>query len=150
MAAGLGEPGRVITAGLAVLLTMGTMNTYVAAATRLAGALAQDGIAPSALVAPTRALATMATIAATLLALLALELIDVDVLMRATSALFVAVYVTATAAGARLLDGAARTAARVAFTAVLIVCAFSGPYILVPVAIVALTRALVSRRVARL
>ena len=46
MAAGLGEPGRRITALLAVLLTMGTMNTYVAAATRLAGALAHEGNAP--------------------------------------------------------------------------------------------------------
>src|SRR5918998_1166962 len=38
MAAGLGETGRTVTAGLAVLLTMGTMNAYVAAAVRLAGA----------------------------------------------------------------------------------------------------------------
>ena len=32
MAVGLGEPGRKVTAVLAVLLTMGTMNTYMAAA----------------------------------------------------------------------------------------------------------------------
>jgi amino acid efflux transporter len=38
MGAGLGEPGRVMTALLATLLTLGTMNTYVAAGTRLAGA----------------------------------------------------------------------------------------------------------------
>src|SRR4051812_1382872 len=43
MAAGLGAPGRDVTAVLAVLLTMGAMNTYVAAATRLAGALAAEG-----------------------------------------------------------------------------------------------------------
>ena len=48
MAAGLGAPGRTVTAVLAVLLTMGTMNTYVAAATKLAGALADEGAAPSA------------------------------------------------------------------------------------------------------
>ena len=40
MAAGLGAPGRTITAGLAVLLTVGVMNTYVAAAGRLFGTLA--------------------------------------------------------------------------------------------------------------
>jgi amino acid transporter len=43
MAAGLGAPGRTVTAALALLLTMGTMNTYVAAATRLAGALRAQG-----------------------------------------------------------------------------------------------------------
>ena len=59
--------------------------------------------------------------------------------MRSTSALFIAVYVTATAAGDRLLTGAARMAARVAFVAVLVVFAFSGAYILVPLAILALT-----------
>ncbi len=139
MAAGLGEPGRRITALLAVLLTMGTMNTYVAAATRLAGALAHEGNAPKPLTVPKHALAAMAAISGTLLLLLAVELIDVDALMRATSALFVAVYVTATAAGNRLLTGAARVAARVAFVAVLVVFAFSGAYILVPLAILALT-----------
>ena len=45
MEAGLGEPGRTVTAVLAVLLTMGTMNTYVAAAVQLAGALAREGAA---------------------------------------------------------------------------------------------------------
>ena len=55
--------------------------------------------------------------------------------MRACSASFVAVYVTATAAGVRLLDGAARAAAGVAFAAVVVVLAFSGPYLLVPAAV---------------
>jgi hypothetical protein len=43
--------------------------------------------------------------------------------------------VIATAAGVRLLDGAPRTAAAVAFAAVVAVLAFSGPYLLVPAAI---------------
>jgi amino acid efflux transporter len=149
MAAGLGEPGRTITALLAVLLTMGTMNTYVAAATRLAGALAQEGNAPATLSVPRHALAGMATVSGSMLALLALEVVDVDALLRATSVLFVAVYVTATAAGNRLLAGAARTAARVAFVVVLIVFAFSGAYILVPLAVVAITRLATSRRAVR-
>src|SRR3954471_16143279 len=46
MGAGLGGPGRTVTAALAVLLTMGTMNTYVAAAVRLAGALAEERVGP--------------------------------------------------------------------------------------------------------
>ena len=139
MAAGLGEPGRRITALLAVLLTMGTMNTYVAAATRLAGALATKATRRrSSPVRSTRSPRWRRS-PARCCSLLAVELIDVDALMRATSALFVAVYVTATAAGNSLLTGAARLAARIAFVAVLVVFAFSGAYILVPLAILALT-----------
>jgi amino acid efflux transporter len=146
MAAGFGDPGRIVTAVLAVLLTMGTMNTYVAAGTRLAGALAQEGKAPAFLATPKHALTAMAGIAGTLLVLLAVELIDPDALMRATSALFIAVYVAATAAGNRLLSGRPRLASRVAFAVVLIVFAFSGAYILVPLAVVALTRVSIPRR----
>ena len=149
MGAGLGETGRSATAVIAVLLTMGTMNTYVAAATRLAGALAQEGNAPTVLATPKHALAAMAAIAGTLLVVLAVEVMDVDALMRATSALFVAVYVTATAAGNKLLEGTARTAARIAFAAVLVVFAFSGAYILVPLAVIAITKVSISRRAVR-
>lgn len=137
MAAGLGAPGRTVTAALAVLLTMGAMNAYVAAAVKLAGALAQQGSAPAALARPSRALAALAAAGAVLLVPLGAGLIDVDGLVRATSASFVAVYVIATAAGVRLLTGAARTAAAVAFAAVIVVLAFSGPYLLVPAAVAA-------------
>jgi amino acid efflux transporter len=47
MGAGLGEAGRTGTAALATLLTMGTMNAYVAAAVKLSGALAAEGSAPA-------------------------------------------------------------------------------------------------------
>ena len=67
MAAGLGAPGRTATAALAVLLTMGAMNAYVAAAVKLAGALADEGSAPAALARPGRALALIATAGAVLL-----------------------------------------------------------------------------------
>lgn len=139
MASGLGEFGRKATAVLAVLLTMGTMNTYVAAATRLAGALAQERTAPAALTDPRKALAGFAFVTAVLLTVLAFDLLDPDHLMRATSALFVAVYVTATAAGSRLLAGGSRMAARIAFVAVLIVFGFSGAYVLVPLAVMAVS-----------
>jgi amino acid efflux transporter len=129
MAAGLGETGRTVTAVLAVLLTMGTMNTYVAAAVKLAGAL--DG-APSR---PRNALALFALIAAALLTPLGLDVLSLDDLIHATNAVFIAVYVTATAAGIRLLDGSARVAAAIAFVAVVIVFGFSGWFVLVPIAI---------------
>ncbi len=135
MAAGLGTPGRTATAALAVLLTMGAMNAYVAAAVKLAGALAEDGSAPNALANPGRALATIAAAGAVLLIPLGADLLSVDGLVRACSASFVAVYVIATAAGVRLLTGAARAAAAVAFAAVVVVLAFSGPYLIVPAAV---------------
>jgi amino acid efflux transporter len=139
MDAGLGAPGRTVTAGLAVLLTMGPMNTYVAASTRLAGTLVEGA-------RPVRALTVFALVAAVVLALLAAGALGLDGLMRAVSALFVAVYVTATAAGFRLLRGAPRTAAGVSFAAVLVVFAFSGPYLLAPLGLSLAVVALTTRR----
>ncbi|HWV84439.1 MAG TPA: amino acid permease [Capillimicrobium sp.] len=132
MGAGLGEAGRTITAGLAVLLTMGTMNAYVAAAGNLAGALAAEGSAPRAFAQRRRVLAAFAAASAVLLAPLAAGAIDVDALVAACSACFLAVYVMGTAAGSRLLDGPVRWAARAALVAVLAVLAFSGPFVAVP------------------
>jgi amino acid efflux transporter len=135
MGAGLGAPGRTATAALAVLLTMGAMNAYVAAAAKLAGALAHEGSAPAALARPGTALALLAAAAAALLAPLAADVVSLDGLVRATSACFVSVYVAATAAGVRLLDGAARRCAAVSLAAVAVVVAFSGPLLAVPAAI---------------
>ena len=141
MAAGLGEPGRTVTAALAVLLTMGTMNAYVAAAVKLAGALAGEGSAPALLARPGRALALFAGIA------------------RAAAR-------AARRRAARRRRSRARDAAprswrstsrrrrpacgcsparrgsrpRVAFAAVVVVLAFSGPFLVVPAAVAAAVR----------
>jgi amino acid efflux transporter len=138
MGAGLGGVGRSVTAGLAVLLTMGTMNTYVAASTRLVGVLAPR----------VPALPSFAGVAGVLLVALASGLLGLDGLMRATSAAFVAVYVVATFAGVRLLAGRARVCSSVAFGVVLVVFAFSGPFVLVPLAIAGAVS--ISRRPVRL
>ena len=137
MHAGLGAPGRTATAALAVLLTTGTMNAYVAAMIRLAGALAETGAAPAPLGRPRVALACLAAFSAVALALLATGAASAELLVRACSASFVAVYVAALAAGVRLLDGGARRWAAIALTGVLVVFVFSGPYLLLP-ALVAL------------
>ncbi|HEX5618578.1 MAG TPA: amino acid permease, partial [Solirubrobacteraceae bacterium] len=144
MGAGLGHAGRTGTAALAALLTMGTMNAYVAAAVKLSGALAAEGSAPASFARPGRALILFAIVAAALLAALASDVLGLDGLIRACSAAFVAVYVTSTAAGVRLLDGAGRRLAAVSFGAVLVVFAFFGVYLLVPAAV-----ALVALRVRR-
>jgi hypothetical protein len=120
---------------------MGAMNAYVAAAVKLAGALAADGDAPAALGRPKLALGLFAAVGAVLLVPLAFDVIGVDGLVRACSSAFVAVYVAATAAGVRLLESAARVAAGVAFVAVAAVFAFSGAYLAVPVVVGALALA---------
>jgi amino acid efflux transporter len=148
MAAGLGAPGRTVTAALAVLLTMGAMNTYVAAATKLAGALAEEGAAPAPLARPAVALAGIAIVAGAVLIPLAADVLSVDGVVRACSASFVAVYVVSTAAGVQLLAGRARWAAGIACAAVVVVFAFSGPYLLVPAAIALLTARPARRRLA--
>jgi amino acid efflux transporter len=135
MAAGLGEPGRTVTAVLAVLLTTGTMNAYVAAAIRLAGALADEGSAPRPLARPAVALALFVAVGAAVLAPLGADLLGLEALVRATNAAFIAVYVIATAAGFRLLAGVPRWAAGSACAAVVVVLLFSGPFLVVPVAV---------------
>jgi amino acid efflux transporter len=133
MESGLGRPGRVATAVAAVLLTIGPINVYISGAVRLAGAMGR----------PRAPLAVIAAVAGTILLLLAIGLADVQPLVRAASACFVAVYVTATAAGARLLEGRLRFVAAASFVLVVVVLAFSGAYLAVPAGVAAVA---VSRR----
>jgi amino acid efflux transporter len=134
MQRGLGTPGRVATAAVAVLLTTGAMNAYVAGAGRLAGAMADDGTMPRFMGRAGAPLAVFAVTGALLLTLLAAGIADIEPLIRASSSCFVAVYVAATAAGARLLAGRVRVAAALSFVLVLVVFAFSGPYLAAPAA----------------
>ncbi len=93
MEAGLGAPGRAATLFVAVLLTVGTMSTYVAAAVNLAGALVGPRMPRG------RALAIFGGATAVLLVALATGVAGVEGLIRASSAAFVAVYLPATGAG---------------------------------------------------
>ena len=135
MQRGLGDPGRVATAAVAVLLTTGAMNAYVAGAGRLAAALAAEGAMPGWMARRGGPLAVFAATGAVLLALLATGLADVEPLIRTSSTCFVAVYVAATAAGARLLTGRLRAAAALSLALVVVVLGFSGPYLAAPAAV---------------
>jgi len=134
---GFGWAGRDATALLAVALTMGTMNVYVAGAARLTAALAATGAVPGWLgvsrrSVPVRPLAALAVVGVALLGALAVGLLSATDLVRATSSLFVGVYVLAIASAVRILRGRARAAAVAAVILVAIVAFFSGWYILVP------------------
>src|SRR6266545_4367501 len=149
---GFGRVGRDATAVLAVALTMGTMNVYLAGAAKLSTALAQSGALPRWLAAdahrsvPRRPLAVIAAVGVTLLAGLVGGIGSAGDLVRATSALFIAVYVLAIVSAIRILDGRVRLAAVSALAAVLALAVFSAGFLVVPAAAalvaVALRRAL--------
>jgi amino acid efflux transporter len=90
----------------------------------------------------------IAVAGATLLAGLVVGVGSAGTLVRATSALFIAVYVLALFSAVRILDGRVRLAAVAALAASLVLAAFSGWFLVVPVgaALVSLglRRALVS------
>ena len=135
---GFGAAGRHATAVLAVALTMGTMNVYVGSSAKLAAALAAEGALPAWLAGdadrsiPRRPLVVLAVTGVVLLAALAAGIGGTDDLIRATSACFVAVYVLALAAAARILAGRLRVAAVAALALICVVAVFSSAYLLVP------------------
>lgn len=140
MAVGLGQTGRHATAVLAVALTMATMNVYVASAAKLASSLSTSGALPAWLSigghrsVPRRPLVVIGAVGLLLIAGMTAALIRPDVLVRATSACFVAVYVATTSSAIRILRGRARAAAAVAAAVVITVAGFSRWYLLVPAA----------------
>jgi amino acid efflux transporter len=140
IAVGFGHAGRVATAVLAVALTMGTMNVYIGGTAKLVKALAEEGALPSWFAVgersvPLRPLLVFASTGALLLAALAAGWLNATDLVRATSSLFVAVYVLTIASAVRILRGPTRAAAVAAVIMVALVALFSGWYVAVPVAI---------------
>lgn len=122
LGAGLGETGRKATAVLAVLLTMGTMNVYVAGGTNLARAL----------IPRVRPLVCLAVLGSGVLALLVAEVLRAADLVRATSACFIAIYLLALGAAVRILDGRLRIVAAFALALSAVLAVFSSFYLLLP------------------
>jgi amino acid efflux transporter len=142
IAVGFGHAGRVVTAVLAVALTMGTMNVYMGGTAKLTKALAMEGALPAWLgvgerSVPLRPLLLIATTGVVLLGALAVSWLNATELVRATSSLFVAVYVVTIASAVRILRGRARAFALTAVVMVAIIAVFSGAYVLVPLAVAA-------------
>jgi amino acid efflux transporter len=136
---GFGAAGRQATAMLAVALTMGTMNVYIAGAARLAAAQAAGGALPAWLAGdaqrsiPRRPLAVIAVIGVAVLGALVAGLGNAAELVRATAACFIAVYVVATASAIRILTGRGRAAAAAALALTTVLATFSGWFVLVPI-----------------
>lgn len=153
---GFGRAGRDATAVLAVALTMGTMNVYLGGAAKLGAALAVEGSLPAWFAGdaersvPRRPLAAISVVVFAVLAVLAAGVGSTEDLVRATSALFIAVYVLALLSAVRILDGRVRGAAVIALAATLVLSVFSEGFLVVPVvaaaAALALSRRLRQRR----
>jgi amino acid efflux transporter len=144
---GFGGIGRDATAVLAVALTMGTMNVYLGGAAKLMATLAGEVLprwfgrgAPRSI--PLRPLALIAGVGVVLLGGLLLGVSSTEALVRATSALFIAVYVLAIASAIRILEGRARTSAVCALVLVVALAVFSAGYLVVPAVAAVLSVAL--------
>ncbi len=150
---GFGRAGRDATAVLAVALTMGTMNVYLGGAAKLAASLATEGALPRWLggdvhrSVPRRPLAAISVVVIGVLSVLAAGAASTEALVRATSALFIAVYVLALVSAVRILEGRVRAAALIALGATLVLGIFSAWYLAVPVA--AAVGSLLLRRLVR-
>jgi amino acid efflux transporter len=124
LAVGVGGPVREMTAVVAVLLTIGAVNAYLAGASRLGVALARDGALPARIVGTPRKSLAFVTIGGLVSALLPIDL-HTSLLM--VTGCFTLVYVLGTAAALKLLPaGWSRRGAGVAFVAVLGLLALNG------------------------
>ncbi|WP_433437297.1 APC family permease [Nonomuraea sp. CA-141351] len=133
---GIGPAARPVTGVVAVLLTFGAVNTYIAGAARLGAALARDGALPGWFArggapgrTPYRSLGLLAVLSVPVL----VWAVDLDLLMRATSACLAAVTAAGVAAAVRMLPaGRHRTTAVVGVGLSLVALAFCGVYLVVP------------------
>ena len=78
LAVGVGGPVRAITAVVAVLLTIGAVNAYLAGASRLGVALARDGALPARVVGTPRKSLAFVTVGGLASVLLPIDLHTVD------------------------------------------------------------------------
>jgi amino acid efflux transporter len=124
LATGVGGPVRVITAIVAVLLTVGAVNAYLAGGSRLGAALARDGALPARLTGTPRR--SLCLIGVGSLVAIALPLSTNSALLLVTGC-FTLVYVLGTAAALRLLPrGWSWAGAAVSFVAVLALLVLNG------------------------
>jgi amino acid efflux transporter len=155
MSVGFGRAGRDATAVLAVALTMGTMNVYIAGTAKLIASLANERALPPWLgrdsyrSVPRRPLLLIGAVGVVGLAIRLAGVGSIDAFVRGTSACFISVYVLVFAAAVRILEGRLRNLAMLTLVLTLVVTVFSSWYLLVPAfagaAAIALRRLLAGR-----
>lgn len=135
LAVGVGGPVRAVTAVVAVLLTIGAVNAYLAGASRLGVSLAAGGALPRRVAGTPRTSLAFLTLGGLASALLPVGL---HTMMLLVTGCFTLVYVLGTAAALRLLPGGwSRVTAGFAFAAVLGLLWLTGPPALLSLALAA-------------
>jgi amino acid efflux transporter len=139
LAIGVGGHVRVLTAIVALLLTLGAMNAYFAGAAKLGAALGRDGALPpwfargsSAGEVPRRSLTVVAGLSSLALALVAAARVGPRASALLTTGSIVLVYVLGMAAAVRLLPRGSwsHRAAVVALASVVVLLFLTGVYML--------------------
>jgi amino acid efflux transporter len=138
LAIGIGGPAKGIGAILAVLLTLGVMNTYFAGAAKLGAALGRDGALPAWLAhgsqageIPRRSLLVTSVLAVGCFVVVAVTGVGAGPLVLLTTGAFVAVYALGAAAAIKLLPrrSAGWWTAIVALATVGVLMVLTGPYL---------------------
>lgn len=145
LASGLGTGARWVAAVVALILTLGVMNAYLAAGAKLGSALGRDGSLPAWLArgsrrgeVPRRSLFSLIALCAAYLGVVALLGVSVGPLVRLGTASIASVYVLGMAAAVRLLsrDSGARRLAWAALGGAGLLLLAAGPYLLWPLVLV--------------
>jgi len=138
----IGPAGRAVAAAAALVLVAGSVNAYISGATEMLreltavpGQKRPNGPARPHRLSAHALLGVIALAGLVLIGLSALRLADIIALVSVPTAMFLCVYLSCTAAAARILAGPARVAAAVAVLAVLAVLAFCGWPALLAVAV---------------
>lgn len=129
---GIGSAARPITGIAALALTFGAVNLYLAAGARLGASLAAERSLPSWFASPERSLGLLAVLTAVTAVPIFIWSVDMDALVRITSACLAAVTLVGVAAAIRLLDRKATAWIATVFSSIALACC--GPYLLAPAA----------------
>ena len=131
----IGTVGPAAAAVAAVVLTLGATNAYISGAAAIAGQLADGGPGSRRSAPKLRLLAAIAAAGLLLITGYGLRIVGTAALVAVPTALFLAVYLGAMAAAARVLCGPARLAALPGALAVTVMLGFCGWALAVPAAI---------------
>jgi amino acid efflux transporter len=128
----IGAAGRDVALIAAIVLTLGTTNAYINGAAAMAGQLAQVPAGDGASRPLLRLLGIITAAGLLLITLYGLRVVSTAALVAVPTALFLAVYLGAMVAAARVLHGPVRLAALPAALAVVVMLAFCGWAVTVP------------------
>jgi amino acid efflux transporter len=131
----VGSVGPDVAAVAAIVLTLGATNAYINGAAAMAGQLARSAPGRRGSRPVFRLLAAITVTGLLLIIVYGLRIVSTAALVAVPTALFLAVYLAAMAAAARVLRGPVRLAALPAAVAVAVMLGFCGWALAVPAAV---------------